>query len=588
MQEDTYTASISYSEVAALRESARRRYTRLHAQIETYEGAYRLDYVNQRPAEDEIGVAGMRLPAGTPIHIPSTGPAIVDRFVEQVRTDRPRVEAGTIMRGRNTTERRRALESLATLVMERIAESEDRDVWHNVSFSLALRGCAAVTILFDPDRWPEDTAEQASAWPFVVRTIHPNSLYLPAGNKWPYRWAVEEQLRYYGELREHYPLWLPDNRKDGRPWRDDDVMDILVYWNAKDYCLYADGSHVVSHRNPLGLVPIVFDYAGFGYQSVDDDPATQSLGVLHHSLSELSAEVRLRTMSDALWQSSVWPTLIGTWSAEDMKSSWGAGAGRYIKVNDMQKEKPEWLETTPISPQMLALLPQLKESIERSTYAEALSGLGDPSIRSGVQAGIQVGQARARVDKARNSLERIASRMLTIAAAWYEKEIGVAIKAGGATIKPDDIGGHDRFKVTFVPVDPDDDATRLSNGLALLQARTISVVDFLRDYKRDPDPEGTFERMLAETLVLKLSDAGALDQAIIMNMMTEDRIQAAKNGMARGAAERNRSGDIDRLEQGAPYGPRRAQGTSTGEGPAQYTGAGQASAGQPREGAPNA
>ena len=160
---DSYTAAASFHKAVMLRESARRRNANMQSQITKYEIAYRLNYVSSKLMDDEILVAGLTMPVGTPVHIPSTGPALVDRFVEQIRTDKPQVEAGVILKGKNTGERRRALEALGSAAMERIAESEDRNIWIDTTFSLALRGSACLTVAFDADLWPEDTDEQAHA-----------------------------------------------------------------------------------------------------------------------------------------------------------------------------------------------------------------------------------------------------------------------------------------------------------------------------------------------------------------------------------------------------------------------------------------
>ncbi len=449
----------------SLRNAARRRNAAMQAQIREYEAAYALSYIDRN--DDRLTVAGMHIPNGTPVHLPSTGPATIDRFVEQLHTDRPHVSLGPILRGRNLDQRKRKLAAFGNYAMERIAESEDRNIWTDVIFSLTSRGSACVRLLFDPDMWPEDEAERKYAWPFLLRSVHPSNVYLPPGHHWPYEWAIEEQQRFYGDLSEEYPSWMPAKQDDGKEWEYEDVVDVVVFWSDTDYILFAGGTEVTSVKNTLGIVPYVFGYSGFGHQSLYNDPATESIGLLHHSLTELAAEARLRTMSDALWQQSVWPTLIGTISEEEFKMKWSAGAGRYISVNDMQKEKPEWLEPVPISGHMLSLLPQLHASIEHATYSDQLTGEADSSIRSGTQAGMGIGQARARVDKVRAAVERMASRIIGIAGRYVQYELEESFPCGESTlISPTDIGNFDGFRVEFLSVDPAADSARMSTGLA--------------------------------------------------------------------------------------------------------------------------
>ena len=565
---------ITVNDVLNLRETARRQRSIMLAQIRLYEQAYTLDYVDdgRLVGNDDTTIAGQRFPAGTPVHIPSTGPALVDRFIEQLHIERWRVKSGKILRGRDVAERRRKLEAFGDYVMRRIDDSEDKNTWSDTVFSLALCGSACIRVLYDANEMPEDEGERVSAWPFYVRPVHPANVFIPPNARWPYRWVIEEQRRYYGELREEYPSWLPNSRTDKRGWRDDDEVEVTVYWDAKEYVLLAAGVEVVRQANTLGVAPYVFDYSGFGHQSMDNDPATESIGLLHHVMSELGAEVRLRTMADALWQQSVWPTLIGTLTEEEFRTKWSAGAGRYIAVSDMTKEKPDWLAPVPLNPNMFAMLPQLRESIEHATYAASLGGFSTPAVRSASQAGAYIGQARARLDRVRAAIQRMAGRAVAIVGRYVETMYDGGMRVGDMTVNAADIAGHDRFQVEFLDVDPADDQARQSMGLARLQANTISIVDFLRDFARDPDADATFERMLAEKVVLRLADQGAIDQAILENMGLLDRIAVAKQGLARGASQPNTTGGIDQLEQGAPYGARGevAGGLPAGGGPAQY------------------
>lgn len=527
---------VDWGVVGALLEAAKTAARSMHQTMMEMEKAYEL----QLPLD-------IQLPVDAPLHVPSTGPAVVDHFVDQVRTANPQVKVGQLRRGPNTEQRRDKLEALGRYALDMIAVHQDEPLWDYATFHLGNLGAACFRILFDEDEWPEDSEEQKRAWPFRIHAVHPMNVFVAPGYRWPYAWVIEEQQRYYADIRGEYPDWEPQPDSKGYvATKATDVVPVVYYWDKKQHALFAGGVKLYEKRNLLGIPPYIWMFSGMGHKGRDNNPDSQAIGILRHVVSELKAEMRLRTAADSIWQRNAFPVLVGSIPAEEARQMLSLNSGKYWYTRKME-EKPDWLAPPELNPAMYALLPEVKRSIEKATYAPALEGL-DTGAKYGVVYGMQVGQARLRVDAVKHAVERMAVRYLELVARYVEKVLLAKLEVEGKEVGPADIQGHYDYHVSFNPVDPVDNDRRVQTGLAMLQSGAISRRTFLRDYVGVKDVEEEEEQRLVETAIQQLVQGGYLAQAIAQNTELGERqegLEAEGQRLAREVRGR-----------GAPFGDR--------------------------------
>ena len=280
--------------------------SRMNISIAEAENAYNLKYRVSSSPGTASSILGIRIPPETPVHTPSTGPAIVDHFVDQVRVVNPVVSVGPRLRGSKGTERREKLERFGSHVLSRIDINEDEPLWRYLVFQLSLFGASVVRVLFDETLWPTESDNQKESWPFLVRAIHPSNVYVPSGSRWPYSWVIEKQSRYLHEVKADYPDWTPASEYKA----SGGFVDVYLYWDKDEYVLIGGNTEMARKPNMLGIPPYVWGFSGLGYKAKDGDPDSQAAGVLRHVISELESEVRLRTTADSLWQRTVYATLV--------------------------------------------------------------------------------------------------------------------------------------------------------------------------------------------------------------------------------------------------------------------------------------
>lgn len=523
---------------------------------------YAAAWLSMQQAENAYNLrlpSGIKLPADTPVHYPSTAPAIVDHFVDQVRTSNPAVTIGPLGKGSRSEERRSLLEAFGRLTLERTTLTEDDPIWDYVTFGLGLLGASCLRVLFDESKWSDKAEEQAYLWPFTVRALHPKNVIVSPGHRFPYAYVIERQRRYVSELKADYPDWKPLTKgglEDNRLGPTDHT-EVLIYWDSETYAMFAGNNKVFDKPNLLGCPPYIWGYSGLGHKSEDSDPDAQAAGIIKHIISELQSEIRLKTAADSSWVRYVWPALFGTISQEEMQVKWSAGAGRYIQIKDME-EMPQFLPPPELNQSMFAMVPQLRASMERATYSEVLAG--QPGTADyGVLYGMQLGQARLRVDAVRHAVERIVGRYIGLCARYFEKVVGFdgsVLDVFGKKLDAGDIGGHYDFRVKFEPLDPLDNDRRIQTGNALRQSGNISRRTFLRDFARVKDVAEEEEQILVEQ---------AIETAIKSGQLTPVIAAAVANEEARQGVEEQQK--VAESERGAPFGDRLAGLTPGGEGP---------------------
>ena len=337
----------------------------LISQSDTYDSAMRRSMLLAEDAYSLRLASGIKLPADTPVHYPSTAPAIVDHFVDQVRTENIEVSLGPLGKGSKAQERRDLLEAYGRYALEQLLIHEDEPLVDYMAFSLGLLGASVTRVLFDESKWSDNPDEQKYLWPFAVRTVHPTNIMIAPGHRWPYAYVIEKQERYVGEIQADYPDWKPLDKK-GRDamMGATDGVDVYIYWDADTYAMFAGNNLVFEKPNLLGIPPYMWGFSGLGHKSADADPDSQAIGILKHVISELQSEIRLKTAADASWMRYVWPTLFGTIPVKEMETKWSAGPGRYIEIDEMD-EMPKFLESPQINQGMWTMIPTLRASMER-------------------------------------------------------------------------------------------------------------------------------------------------------------------------------------------------------------------------------
>lgn len=538
---------IEYGRLEELLQQSRD-YTRaMHDNMDRASRAYALEYN-----------LGVKIPADTPRHVPSTAPSIVDHFVDQIRTGNPTVKLGPIRKGRKGDEWRGILEGFAKYALDQVNTHEDDPLWDYLAFELALSGGGCIRVLFDEELWPDAADRDGTEWPFATRVVHPKNVFICPGHRWPYAYVIEVQHRFLGELKADYGDWSPGpDKNDLIPTDPTTDMEVLIYWDNEEYTMFAGGRQVFSKPNLLGIPPYVWGFSGLGHKGEEADPEHQAVGIIHHVLSELESEARLMTAVDSLWIRHVWPALFGTVPTQEFITKMSAGAGRYIEIKSME-DMPKFLPPPEINPAMWALLPRLKESIQNGTYSLALEG-DTGNTRYGVLYGMQVGQARLRVDAVKNTLERLVGRVIGLYARYVDKVLDGGLKVNGKTVDKTDIQGHYDFRVKFEAIDPLDNQQRINTGIQLYAAHAISRHMLLRDFLGLSDITSEEDQRLVETAIEQLVANGYLSQPIsgqvnrdAAQKTLDTNVEQVQN-MADRAAQGQPAANQGR---GAPFGPR--------------------------------
>jgi hypothetical protein len=188
------------------------------------------------------------------------------------------------------------------------------------------------------------------------------------------------------------------------------------------------------------------------------------------------------------------------------------GPGKVIEWGSLGDEQPQWLTVPPPNEQMLGFLGQIQQSLTRVS-APVLSGGG--SGEYGILEAMRVGNALKIVEPVVLALNRMAAHNLAMMARLAKMrnlQFKVRVPSGSsASLNGDDFTRYD-FEVVFERSDAAENERRMLVGESLHDKGKISFDTFHREFSKFGDPEGEFERVISEKLVMQMVDNGTLLQ----------------------------------------------------------------------------
>jgi len=509
-----------FAEVNRLLAGLKTRSTTMHANMNEAENLYHLEY----------GPDAVRVPEGSYVHIPSTASTLIDASRDQISTDTPQVTVIPNGSSEEALATSQLLEYLGTWLVERLQDSWDIPIPRQIVHDLVEFGAAGVLIPFDerkfmaePERksFPSDAAFKAatSAWKKGKE------------NTFPFRPLPLDPRKTLGSL---------STTQGGDPLRQ---VDMIAYWTPETYTLFADGEKVIDGINPNKIVPAVWGFSGMGSLHLGADPSDAAVGVLTKVVSELKAEVRLKTAMEAIWQYAAWPRLLTQEDPNTVKAQMDLRAGGIVQWKGEAAAKPQFLDPPSLNPAMYTLLPELKGSIEKGTLQGVLQGERPSGVDFGYLQSLLIGQARLRFGAVKKSLEIFMQRILylmvfqlqarghTTSVFGFEDSTTETLRQ----VKPKDLNGHIEFRVEMGAVDPMDNVSKVTALLPTVAAGLMSPHTYI-DKVLGLDPVEEQAWTMAAQVIQQAIASGFLLQEVMEASQTNDSISQSQDiiGQVRG------------------------------------------------------
>lgn len=475
----------------------------------------------------------------------STARNIVEGFRNQIRTNEPTVDFKAVGPSVQAAKHSTLMQKWGYSMLRKERLFGTTDPTSQNAFDLLLRGASCKRITVDVDRmlepppkrgtraYDEWIREAMATWGYISRAIDPMSCFPPPGQRKPFTFFIERQVRYAQEIKDIYPDWI--DVKKGKPSR---AIEFLQYWADDQYMALADGSPALEKANPYALQPYIYEWSGMGRSHADNDPVHLASGILTGILGELEEEVRLKTAISVQTQMHVFPPILTIEDPKKVAKQFGVGPGKVIKY--MPGHPPEYMKYPPPNENMYLFLDTIKENINR-VFSASLSGSPDPGVRFGVLNAQNIGQALTAIAPIRATLDRIGTQTLNMMAAMASHmDLHMAVEGGLEPVEaPMRVEGSDfshlNFVVTFEAVDPSENDRALLVGESLRRAGDISRRTFWKKYAKhiieDPDEEEIL--LLEEKLFDLLVASGQLGQAVLSEdvqaQFAEQAAQAVAN-----------------------------------------------------------
>ena len=312
---------LSSSDVISLEWQLREYYSGMRTQMRLAHQAYYQKLPHGMPG----------LPQNFPVHIPSTAPAVVDHFKDQIRTGLARVEVPARGRGPTGRGKRQEMQNLHSHNLEMLQDYLDYDLWREGAFNLPFRGAHAYHVWC---RLDAKEGDEDYDWPFDVIPKDPMDIMPAPGWTHPMPYCIEVQERTVAAVIADYPTWSDPKGRDLPPRQRNNLnrlTHMTFFWSPTQYMILADGIIVRNEENPYrepgaehGVVPYIWMWSGLGRHDESGDPKYLATGILTAAISEIQAEIRLRTALDIYWQFTSGPRLMGEEQLETIQKKWDA------------------------------------------------------------------------------------------------------------------------------------------------------------------------------------------------------------------------------------------------------------------------
>ena len=519
---------------------------KLRVELDQYYGAM---HTNQKTFKDmynrEYEGLMTDLPDNVPIHESSTTSQVVDALRDQLVLDLPKVEYLPLGDTKKDREHKALMEMFGKYLLGELAYHYTVDPFSQAAQDLIWLGAGCIKHLLIPERIlarppqsrkvREWEAEQARVWPFLIKPIDPMNVMVSPGMEVKY--VLEVQERFASDVLSLFPAWSDPLHALAKPRK---VTTWLEYWSEEHYMVEVDGEMVRDLPNIAKHVPYSWSYSGFGRADSTGDPQYLASSILSNIIGELEDEVRIKTAQSAQWQYHVFPRLLTTENAKEMRKKFMVGPGAVIE--HVPGQEPKWLEVPPPNPQMMEFLEIIHVYIYRRGGA-ALTGRPE-GVDYGIHQAMLIGQALKVLSPIRTSLNKLATNMLnSLINQMYLLEVPLNVRGHveqqvvEKMVRPKDCK-HQSYRVQFEAVDPAENDRRMIAGLAVLRGGPDEML--LADYTfRDKYLKGVVDDaekeeavILAELAVRRFVVSGAFDQLILADIAGQDREAQIQEGVA--------------------------------------------------------
>ena len=521
-------------EIEVLLRANEHHFAEMREEMKRWDKLYNREYVSKFPLPDNVYPHESAMPS-----------LIIDNLRDQIRMDEPTIT----YRARGTSQEALTHKSLMEMwgarVFSQIEETHLINPFQQAPHDLLLRGAAcfkfAAGVGLVPKRedFPsvaayklalkEWEALEADQFPFFVKTVDPLSLY-PSPGLQKLTYMIEEQTRRLIDMEEYMraelwtdPLGKKRMRKD---LRDNPLREVkwVELWKPDGYAVVVDGEKIKDMANPYGgIIPYSFRYSGFGRAHADGNPKHLAIGILSSITGELEGFIEMMTAMRAAWQMYVFPRLLTTDDATATAKKFRKGPGGVIQYKS--GEPPTWLEQPEPSPQMLAFLAQIKDTLNRKVSPALTENQAD----FGIQQALLIGQALKVISPVKSALNSMATELLNgLAHITHLHDIRMNVHGGQDEVdKERMVRGadftHPAFAVKFEAIDPVENDRRMLSALGVKREPwTLSnetyTEKFLKGIVDNPTEEQA--KLLGEALVQQLIESGWMMNFVVNEVLT--------------------------------------------------------------------
>ena len=536
--------------------------------------------------------------SGRPSYRPSTPTSTVDAAINNFMSFHPKIHRDPIGTGEAHQRRSDAVELGLQAIMEDSALREDYIPAREGAGNLIYLGYVVYKgpVLVDPYLRPPrrykgetdeeyDTREMAfqahkNNWnPIRYRTPHPAQVLLnPFEGKQPTR-AVEIQTMCARDVQD-----LTARKSKSRKYAEEyhvgsrqdpyETLTLLHYWTESwHHVKLLDGEDLYTERNPLGYVPFIQAYAGFGRQSTSSDkvdPSSMAVGILHSTMDTIRLQAQRSIARHQLLMSNAFAQIRSSREPTEVAQQLQRGDIIHGDEGDFGI-----MPTPQIQSGLADLGSEYEADIELGTSVRDLMGRRQPGVITVGQQGMINAQAQKKYTAPSIQNEHLWSIMGTRTLQVVDSVLKQTIGTKGKLLRPTDIEHFYPVRVSFGQIDVIMEMELKRIGMAEADRRIISKADYRQNYARIENETEADLRLLQELYeedpFLVQVKARKFAQAIGDEEDYEESVRL-RDEMTRAKQQRPSS---ERLQpQGPPQGPLPGppQGQPPGQPPGQAPG----------------